>query len=199
MGGLTFAQIYFTGDKILFMQSHRFPPAAVLLIALTTYTVFAGEIDRTTIKVTASSWEQKAKGGWKDFPPEATLDGNLESPSFWCAEGKGEWIQYDLGAMKKLDQIKIAFVAGDKRVYTIDLLVSKTGDEKDWTTVTAKATSSGKTLQLEPFPLGGAEARFVKIIGYGNNSEKMANWTNLAEVAFVEVGPATEPVKKPSH
>ncbi len=180
------------------MKFNRLQTSAILaVISFATAASLAGEIDSKTIKVTASSWEQKAKGGWKDFPPELTLDGNLESPSFWCAEGKGEWIQYDLGAVKKLEEIKIAFVAGDKRVYTIDLLVSKTGDEKDWTTVTAKATSSGKTLKFEPFKLNGVEARFVKIVGYGNNSEKMANWTNLAEVAFEEVGPTTQPAEKP--
>ena len=39
------------------------------------------EIDKKTIKVTASAWESKAHGGFADFPPELTLDGNLDAAS----------------------------------------------------------------------------------------------------------------------
>ena len=155
------------------------------------------EFDKNTIKVTASAWEQKAHGGVGDFSPEATLDGNLKATSSWRAEGKGQWIQYDLGAVKRLKEIKIAFVSGDSRQYAIDLLVSKTG--KDWTTVGGKVRSSGKTADYEPFKLNEAEARYVRIVGQGNTSEKFPNWINITEVAIFAAEPpmAAPPSPKP--
>lgn len=63
-------------------------------------TSHAGEVDKKAIKVTASSYEQKAKGGWGDMPPERALDGDLKTA--WMAEGDGEWIQFDLGSVQSL-------------------------------------------------------------------------------------------------
>ena len=155
------------------------------------------EIDKKTVEVTASAWESKAHGGFADFPPELTLDGKLEAKSSWRADGKGQWIQYDLGAAKPLAEVRIAFVSGNKRSYTIDILVSKTGEEKDWTTVAEKAASSGKTAEYEPFKLNGAEARYVRVVGQGNTSEKFPTWINITEVAFVAAGAkAEEPARQ---
>ena len=150
------------------------------------------EIDKKAIKVTASAWESKAKGGFADFPPEATLDGDLKPNSSWRADGKGQWIQYDLGSAKKLSAIKIAFVSGDQRQYTIDILISKTGDDKDWTTIAEKAQSTGKTADFETFTLKAAEARYVRIVGHGNTSPKFPNWINLTEVSILEASAATQ-------
>lgn len=143
----------------------------------------AQEIDKKTIKVTASSYEQKAKGGWGDMPPERALDGDLKTA--WMAEGDGEWIQFDLGAVKPLKTLKVAFSSGDKRVYTFDILVSETGADNSWTTVAAKVKTSGKTLEMEPYDLKGSKARFVRIVGHGNTSEKFAKWCNVTEAVFV--------------
>jgi hypothetical protein len=149
------------------------------------------EIDKKAIKVTASAWESKAHGGFADLPPELTLDGNLAAASSWRADGNGQWIQYDLGAVRRLDKVKIAFVSGNGRIYTLDILVSKTGAEKEWTAAVEMSRNSGKTADYEPFKLNGAEARYVRIVGHGNNSEKFPNWINITEVAIVEAVAAT--------
>ena len=164
------------------------PPVATPLSSSISSAGSGQEFDKKTIRVTASAWEQKAHGGVADFPPEATLDGNLKATSSWRADGKGQWIQYDLGSVKRLEEIQIAFLSGDKRQYTLDLLVSKTGAEKDWTMVAEKVRSSGKAADYEPFKLNRAEARFVRIVGQGNTSEKFPNWINITEVAFFEAG-----------
>jgi hypothetical protein len=67
----------------------------------------AGEVDRSTIKVTASTWETKASGGYGDMPPERSLDGDLKTA--WMAEGDGVWIQYDFGSIQSLKAVKLAF------------------------------------------------------------------------------------------
>ena len=79
--------------------------ATLILITLlgVLIAVDAAEIDRSTIKVTASSWEQKAKGGWADMPPERAIDGDLNTA--WMAEGDGEWIQFDFGKAQALKAV----------------------------------------------------------------------------------------------
>ena len=143
----------------------------------------AAEIDKSTIKITASDWEQKAKGGWGDMPPERSLDGDLKTA--WMAEGDGVWIQYDFGTVQSLKAVKLAFSSGDKRIYTFDILVSATGEENNWTVVANKAKSGSKTLEMEPFEFSTVHARYVRIVGYGNTSANFAKWCNVAEAAFV--------------
>ncbi len=139
--------------------------------------------ETSTITATASSWEQKAHGGWGDMPPERSLDGDLKTA--WMAEGDGEWIQYDLGSLQPLKQVKLAFASGDKRVYTFDILTSETGKEKSWTTVSEKLKSGGKTVELEAYDAKVASVRYVRIVGHGNTSEKFPKWCNITEAAFV--------------
>lgn len=145
--------------------------------------VHAGEVDRSAIKVSASTWETKAAGGFGDMPPERSLDGDLKTA--WMAEGDGVWIQFDLGSAVSLKAVKLAFSSGDKRVYTFDILVSETGADNTWTKVADKIKSGGKTIQMEAFEFPKTQARYVRIVGYGNTSEKFAHWCNVAEAAFV--------------
>jgi len=145
--------------------------------------IHAGEVDRSAIKVTASTWETKAAGGFGDMPPGRSLDGDLKTA--WMAEGDGVWIQYDLGSVVPLKAVKLAFSSGDKRVYTFDILVSETGADNTWTTVGDKLKSGGKTFDLETFEFPTAKVRYVRIVGHGNTSEKFAHWCNVAEAAFV--------------
>jgi hypothetical protein len=165
--------------KKLFLSSL----ALCSLVALILPVARAGEIDRTTIKVTASTWEQKAKGGWADNPPEQSLDGNLKTA--WMAEGDGVWIQYDFGSVQALQAVKLAFAAGDKRVYTFDILVSETGLDNTWTTVADKAKNTGTSLNQESFAFPTAHVRYVRIVGHGNTNAKFAKWCNITEAAFV--------------
>jgi len=144
----------------------------------------AAELDRTAIKVTASVWEEKAKGGAGDFLPKDTLDGDLKTS--WRAEDEGVWIQYDLGAAQSLKGVSLAFVKGNERVYTVDVLVSATGENDSWTCVLKAVKNSGKSLELEPFEFETAEqAHYVRIVGHGNNSAKFPKWCNITEIAFV--------------
>jgi hypothetical protein len=145
--------------------------------------VHAGEVDRSAVKVTASTWEQKAKGGWGDMPPERSLDGDLKTA--WMAEGDGVWIQYDLASAVSLKAVKLGFSSGDKRVYTFDILVSETGADNSWTTVGDKLKSAGKSNDPETFEFPATKARYVRIVGHGNTSEKFAHWCNITEAAFV--------------
>ena len=156
--------------------------ALPVVLALLAAASPAAEVDRAAIKVTASSWELKAKGGWGDMPPERALDGDLATA--WMAEGDGEWIQFDLGSTVSLVGVKVAISTGHEREYTFDLLVAE-GAEGPWTAVATKAKSGGKSLQPELFGFKPAKARYVRLVGHGNTSEKFSKWCNVAEAAFV--------------
>jgi hypothetical protein len=135
------------------------------------------------IGVTASSWEQKAHGGWADFPPENTLDGDLKTS--WRAEGEGQWIQYDLRGVRRLTGVRVGFMGGDQRQYRLSILTSRTGAENDWTPAVEKTSSSGQTLEPELFRISPIEARYVRLVGHGNTNEQFAEWFNITVVEFV--------------
>lgn len=142
----------------------------------------------TTIKVagvTASAAESKAAGGVGDFPAEKTIDGVLTPASSWRAEVKdakaGAWIQYDLGSAKAVGAVRIMFFSGESRSYRFDLELSEDGQK--WTTVFS-GQSSGKDKGFETFKAAGT-ARYVRIKGFGNTSQKFPHWVNIVETEIV--------------
>jgi hypothetical protein len=55
--------------------------------------------------------------------------------------------------------------------------------------VTVTASTYEKTAAWEKFVLNGVSARYVRIIGYGNNSDKFGNWININEVDLIPSAP----------
>jgi hypothetical protein len=117
--------------------------------------------------------------------PENTLDGDYSTR--WSAEGDGQWIQYDLGAVTDLRSVSVAWYSGNLRTETFDIAVSQDG--QSWTT-TFSGKSSGKTWNLENYDIGAVSARYVRIIGHGNSSSM---WNSIAETRIYDkVIPAPE-------
>lgn len=131
------------------------------------------------VKVAASGWEQKAKGGWADFPPENTSDGQITGESSWRAEGDGQWIQYDMRSAQQVVAVELAFVDGAARRYTFSIETSSDGETRR---AVHRGTSSGKTEDFERFDIDGDDARYVRIVGHGNTNQKFKEWINLTEV-----------------
>jgi hypothetical protein len=159
------------------------------IIALLISTVSAGPATQPgPIKpaaVTASAAESKAAGGFGDFPADKTVDGDLSPASSWRAEIQdeklGQWIQYDLGRVQKIGTVRIAFLKGDERVYRFEVDYSTDGE--NWTSHPNQ--SSGKAKGFEDFSVLPGNARYVRIVGFGNNSEKFAKWINVVEVQIL--------------
>ncbi|MFW6153869.1 MAG: discoidin domain-containing protein [Planctomycetota bacterium] len=139
-------------------------------------------LDLAEVAATASDWEQKAQGGWGDFPPANTVDGDASAKSSWRAEGKGQWIQYDLGAPREIDALTIAFMKGNSRRYAFEVLTSPGGET--WEKVFA-GRSSGATGHAEWFDLEDTTARYLRIVGHGNNHPELGEWININEVAII--------------
>lgn len=108
--------------------------------------------------------------------PENTLDGKLDTR--WSAFGNGQWIQYDLGQTRQLGYVEIAFFNGDGRKTYFDVQVSNDGAA--WRTVYG-GESSGTSRDLEAFDFASAQARYVRVVGYGSTANM---WNSLTEVVL---------------
>src|SRR5437773_150818 len=109
--------------------------------------------------------------------PQNTLDKSLATR--WSAQGDGQWIRYDLGALAAIDHLDIAWYLGDTRTASFDIQVSL--DAVTWTKVFA-GQSSGQTLQLESYAFPTTSGRYVRIVGHGNSS---STWNSITEVAIL--------------
>ncbi|PYP47673.1 MAG: hypothetical protein DMD42_02090, partial [Gemmatimonadetes bacterium] len=108
--------------------------------------------------------------------PQNTLDNNLATR--WSAQGDGQWIRYDLGALAAIDHLDIAWYLGDTRIASFDIQVSL--DTVNWTKVFS-GQSSGQTLQLERYAFPTTSGRYVRIVGHGNSA---SSWNSITEVAI---------------
>src|SRR3989442_1119632 len=108
--------------------------------------------------------------------PQNTLDNTLATR--WSAQGDGQWIRYDLGALAAIDHLDIAWYLGDTRIASFDIQVSL--DTVNWTKVFS-GQSSGQTLQLERYAFPTTSGRYVRIVGHGNSA---SSWNSITEVAI---------------
>lgn len=110
-----------------------------------------------------------------------SIDGDMASR--WAAEGMeaAAWAVYDLGDVKTLDKVHLAFYNGNSRVYSFSVAVSEDG--KNYTKVLDGQKSSGTTNDFEAFDLGGVKARYVKYMGAGNTVNM---WNSVNEIVFTE-------------
>jgi hypothetical protein len=117
--------------------------------------------------------------------PQNTLDHNLATR--WSAQGDGQWIRYDLGALAAIDHLDIAWYLGDTRIASFDVQVSL--DTATWTQVFS-GQSSGQTLQLESYAFPTTSGRYVRIVGHGNSTSP---WNSITEVAIPGTTTTTAP------
>src|SRR5256885_9146278 len=118
--------------------------------------------------------------------PQNTLDNTLATR--WSAQGDGQWIRYDLGALAAIDHLDIAWYLGDTRTASFDIQVSL--DAVTWTKVFS-GQSSGQTLQLESYAFPTTSGRYVRIVGHGNST---STWNSITEVGILATAVPAPPV-----
>jgi hypothetical protein len=106
--------------------------------------------------------------------PANTIDNNLNNR--WSAEGDGVWIRYDLCASVRIDDVLIAWHDGHVRVATFEVQTSSDG--VSWSTK-FNGKSCGCTESEESVELPDHNARYLRIVGYGNT---LNDWTSISEV-----------------
>ncbi|WP_246359155.1 discoidin domain-containing protein [Paenibacillus phytorum] len=120
--------------------------------------------------------------------PANTVDGNLTTR--WSASGDGQWINFDLGSVKKVSFLKIAFLNGDTRTSNFDIQVST--DNVTFTTVQANVTSSLNTsLQIFDFP-DADPVRYVRIVGHGNSVNAWNSYTEVEIYGDISVSASVD-------
>src|SRR2546425_5106330 len=118
--------------------------------------------------------------------PQNTLDKNLATR--WSAQGDGQWIRFDLGALATVDHLDIAWYLGNTRIAYFDIQVSL--DTVTWTKVFS-GQSSGQTLQLDRYAFPTTTGRYVRIVGHGNSS---STWNSITEVGILGMALPALPV-----
>ncbi|MCE9667149.1 heparin lyase I family protein [Myxococcus stipitatus] len=122
-------------------------------------------------QLTASSVLAKGNDG---NVPTNTMDDRLDTR--WSMLGKGAWIDYDLGAVKSLSGIAIAWHEGNTRVNTFTVSVSPDGYTY---TQVYSGKSSGTTSAAETYTFAsGVSGRRVRITVMGNT---LNEWASIAE------------------
>jgi hypothetical protein len=115
------------------------------------------------------------------FVPNNTRGGGLTGSSRWSSSGyDNQWIEYDLGAVKRVDSVGISWYGGDtngtpptnERIQAFEIQASL--DDSYYTTVYS-GTSSGANLaypnyNLENYRFMPVVARYIRIVGHGNST-----------------------------
>lgn len=117
-----------------------------------------------------------AIGAQSGNPAANINDNNLSTR--WSQEGRGQWIQIDLGSVNTVEAVDIAFYNGNQRIAFFDIQTSKDG--KTFENTLTDVQSSGLTTQLERFKIAPAvEARYVRVVGNGTTESQ---WNSITEM-----------------
>jgi len=131
------------------------------------------ELPVVGISASASQTEQ---GNTED----KALDGDLNT--YWGAEGD-QWIMLDLGEVKTVNSVGIAFIRGNERSFKYDIETSLDG--QTWYKAYS-GQSSGESLDIEKTYVRQHEAQYIRITGHGNSVNQ---WNSYAEVRVYQLLP----------
>jgi hypothetical protein len=108
--------------------------------------------------------------------PSNAIDNDLNTR--WSRLGLPSFITPDLGSIKNICSVDIAWYLGNERVYTFTIATSTDG-----TTFTNKLTnvqSSGTTLNFEKYAIPATDARYVRVTVTGNTANN--NYASISEI-----------------
>jgi hypothetical protein len=134
---------------------------------------------------TATIDSVKASGSATGYPSSYVIDNNLQTR--WSNNGKGSWIQLDLGSSKNICSVNIAWFKGNER--QSNFVISTSKDGTTFTKVLEKK-SNGTTLNLEEYVLPNPNARYIKIIVNGNTQN---DYASITETKISIQNPITSP------
>ena len=123
--------------------------------------------EEINMEVTASASENSSR------TPDKTLDRDFSTR--WSAEGE-QWIKYDLLESKIVSAVELAFWDGHKRKFYFSIELSE--DDENWQEVFDGESSGTVDNDWEKFSFAPSKARYVKINGRGNSSNR---WNSILE------------------
>lgn len=127
-----------------------------------------GLVKLSVASVEASQVPQPENGA------ENILDGDYQTR--WAAEGASR-IECDLGSVKTVDAVGVAFMRGDERTAWLQIELSEDGENYHTIFV---GDSSGTTAEQEIYETGEMQARYIRL---NCNGSSEGSWTSVTEVA----------------
>jgi hypothetical protein len=125
------------------------------------------------------------------FPASADLD--LYPQTLWSTYGKGSWLQLDLGNVKTVCSLDIAWYKGNQR--NVNFIISVSKDGSTYKNV-FDSKSSGTTTSFERYDLQDVDARYIKITVNGNTQN---NYATIADLRVNSAGLENiNPVEQPN-
>ena len=127
--------------------------------------------------IEASDWG----GAHSNYPASKAIDGITQWESRWAAYDSGSDVSLvlDLGEVKNLSYIKVAWGRGDQLSNRFEIRVLADGSSNSWDKVYS-GNSSGSSTQLETYDFDDIQARWVRIKVFDNTAG--SDWTNIMEV-----------------
>lgn len=105
---------------------------------------------------------------------ENSVDGDLSTR--WSANGKKEWIVYDLGESKVIDAFAVAYWMGNQRQFSFEILVSD--DNRNYKKVITATTDGDTENPVVYIPDSSVTGRYIKLLCHGSNTN---DWNNVLE------------------
>jgi hypothetical protein len=146
-------------------QRARLPISVLVAVAIAVGWANFAHAQAQTLRL--SSVTASASASDPNTPPSAAVDGKLGT--WWAGAGLGTSLTLDLGSAKQVKQVRIAFHAGDERVYNFEIQASNDG--KGYTSA-GWFHSSGTTRNFETFEVT-APGRYLRIVGSGNSLDRL--------------------------
>jgi len=125
--------------------------------------------------------------------PQNTLDNNLDTR--WSAEGDGQWIQFDLGALTAVGRVDIAWYQQLPDTWESAFDIQVSSDAVNWTTVFSGRSTAG-IVQHQGYGFPTVTCRYVRIVGHGQWDGVIFSswWNSITEVDIYHVLPVTSVV-----
>ncbi len=115
-----------------------------------------------------------AVGNEVESDPENVIDGKLNSR--WSNEGRGSWINIDLGKLANVCSVDIAWYKGNMRQNTF--AISHSMDTKSYSQIFS-GKSSGTTTSFERYDFADVITKHIRITVNGNTEN---NWASITEI-----------------
>ena len=118
-----------------------------------------------------------ASGSQSGNPASGATDNDQNTR--WSNQGFGSWLRLDLGGVKKICSLDIAWYRGNERTNTFDIATSSDGST--FTTIGSEK-SKGTSSALEKYDISDSQARYVQIKVTGNS---LNDWISISEIDVI--------------
>lgn len=115
------------------------------------------------------------------YPPSDAIDNDLNTR--WSSLGEGSWIQFDLGTIKKICNMDMAWYNGNERQY--NFVISASNDGTNFSRLVSYQ-SSGITHNFEKYDIPDTNAKYIRVTvngniqNYGNSNNSYAAISEIA-------------------